>query len=272
MSFKILGNNIPWNNNYECHSKLLINRENLYYNITNILDDINPCDFAKKLNILQRIGSDSKSAEVFLLQVNENNMVIKVLPIINKNSIEKNENEMRIALSASNLVLERSSEHFPLVYFFDECQDVKFYNDKFNTESFTFQSFTFQKKLENESLKSHILISEIFKEDLYTYLQKNHLTIEIINQCLKAIYDLHFKLNVIHNDLHLKNFLVDFKEDKILIVIHDFGQSHFVSEYDIKLYGYDKLDINFFLESLLELEKEINISNEIIDYIKSLIF
>jgi hypothetical protein len=175
-----------------------------------------------------------------------------VLPIINSNSYDKNENELRIALSASNLVLERSSIYFPLVYMFDECLDTIFYNEEYNTKSKIYQK--------KDKYKSHILMSELANEDLYTYLYKNHSIlsnddwIELINHCLKAISDLHNKLNVIHNDLHLKNFLVIKYENHIIPLIHDFGSSEFVNYDEIKLYNYDKLDIEFFLNNLLEFD------------------
>jgi hypothetical protein len=241
-------------------------RTQKYERIIEYIDSIEPCDFVKNLKLLKRIGSDSKSAEVFLIEYDNNSrsntsialnnsrsntsIALKVLPIINSNSYDKNENELRIALSASNLVLERSSIYFPLVYMFDECFDTVFYNDEYNEKSQIYQKI--------DKYKSHILMSELADEDLYTYLVKNHSTlstedwIELINHCLKAISDLHNKLNVIHNDLHLRNFLVIKYENRIIPLIHDFGSSEFVSEDEIELYEYNKLDINFFLNNLLE--------------------
>ena len=260
---------VPWDkfeNVLPFENQTFETRKEKYDRIIDYIDNIEPCDFVKNLKVLQRIGSQSKSAEVFLIEYDSrcnasielNNsrcntsIALKVLPIINSNSYDKNENELRIALSASNLVLERSSIYFPLVYTFDECFDTIFYNDEYNTKSKIYQK--------KDKYKSHILMSELANEDLYTYLYKNHSTlsnddwIELINHCLKAISDLHNKLNVIHNDLHLKNFLVIKYENHIIPLIHDFGSSEFVNYDEIKLYNYDKLDIEFFLNNLLEFD------------------
>jgi hypothetical protein len=244
---KSINGKVLWSNDYEFkHSITYETRKEKYDRITNYLDYQ-----GYNLKISQRIGSASKSAEVYLGNLSniKENLALKVLPIINKNSYEKNENEIRAAVAASTLALERSSIYFPIVYSLNNqdclCNDIIFYNDEFNSKSREYQK--------NDIYGSHILLSELAKEDLYTYLHKNKDDVDwedLLKHCFKAIDDLHYKLNIVHNDLHLKNFLVI----SGIPLIHDFGNAEFVNEDEIRLYGYDKLDKNFFIENLLELD------------------
>ncbi len=264
---------VEWKNDYTYYPTFLNQRKVKYDKIIKYFDDSEPCQSVENLKVLQRIGSQSKSAEVFLLKIDniKESVALKVLPIIDSNSYIKNENEIRIAVSASNLVLEGSSIYFPLVYEFDNCENTIFYSDNFNIKSSIYQR-------RSGSYKSHILLSELAKEDLYTYLYKNmgiegskiseENFLKLIKRCLKAINDLHNKLNVLHNDLHLRNFLIIEYENDIIPLIHDFGSSEICTEFNLRLYELDKLDIEFFIERLLELEF---ISNDLKDKIKELV-
>jgi hypothetical protein len=298
---QINAENLQWSNDYKVPD--FSKRKDNYFAINKILDSIEPCDFgdkiARHLDVLQRIGSDSKSAEVYLLEIKEQSSTVplaalKVLPIFNSNSLDKNENEIRLALNASTLVLEGRSVYFPLVYFFDECMETIFQSKEFNTKSREYQNrinpvncvderntIPFVNYIDwsvNTPVKSNILISELAEEDLYVYLNKNHMNmsyedwVKLINHCLKAIDDMHIKLNIIHNDLHLRNFLIAKSENEIIPLIHDFGSSELVNYDEIKLYSYDKLDIDFFIVSLLEfIESKNNNNSLILEKVKSYI-
>lgn len=91
-----------------------------------------------KLDILKRIGSPSMSGEVYLLKCGDFKFVTKILPIISEKSVIENQNEIKIAIKASELVLTDQSEYFPIVYGSGICLETKwdkssrFYQDNNN--------------------------------------------------------------------------------------------------------------------------------------------
>ena len=118
-----------------------------------------------------------------------------------------------------------------------------------------------------EHISSDILFSEIASCDLFyfLYINNNDMNIEEYYQLLKhiflAIKDLHVKLNIVHNDLHLGNILIldsSVAKNKIIPLIHDFGksrESNFENLYD------RQHDIFYFLgqlENKFTLPKEIH--------------
>ncbi len=227
---------VKWNQNFNTESKS--KRFELYNKITNYIDDEeNSCNISKK--IISRIGSDSKNGEVYLGRIEKNAFAIKVLPIINDNSFDKNRNEITIAELASQMVLENRTVHFPIIYGYDLCENTIFHNDNFTIKS---------EKYQNDETKSHILIMELGWCDLNQYVKNCKISEGemkyIKNQCYEAIDDMHRLLGVCHNDLHLANFLLlPSKENKYgyIILIHDFGSSEFRKEYC-------NLDYEFFEE------------------------
>jgi hypothetical protein len=101
------------------------------------------------------------------------------------------------------------------------------------------------------NIRSGVLLSEILEYDLSYYLNTNTLSqkewIELLTHIFKAIEIMHTKYNILHNDLHLGNILIN---DKIPI-IHDFGKSR-ISKFDNH---YDKQhDVVYFLGQLLDRE------------------
>jgi serine/threonine protein kinase len=157
---------------------------------------------------------------------------MKMLPLNTKNAHELNQKEITIACEASQLVLETTSPHFPIVYDFGKCE--------------TFRGHKYKE------VSAHFLISERASCDLYQYLtnkfpSKERIQ-EIKKQCLQAIHDMHKHLGVCHNDLHLRNFLVmENDKQEVLILIHDFGKAEYRK-------SYLQLDFEFFEKEFQEFE------------------
>ncbi len=115
-----------------------------------------------------------------------------------------------------------------------------------------------------EHISSDILLSEIASCDLFYFLNNINMNIEEYYYLLKhiflAIRDLHVKLNIVHNDLHLGNILIldsSVPKNKIIPLIHDFGksrESNFENLYD------RQHDIFYFLS---QLENKFSLPKEI---------
>lgn len=206
-----------------------------YIKVTNIIDEYDLYDSV--INVNKRIGSKSQNAEVFLGSSLDREFAIKVLPIINDNSMEKNKNELIISDLASQLVLENRSIHFPIVYGYDGCQKTDFHNIELTNKSQIYQK---------GETKSHILLQELCLCDLKQYFEQNKYISEdeiryIKDQCYKAIDDMHNLMKVCHNDLHLGNFLLlpDNNKYGYIILICDFGLAEFRTthtELDYKMF------------------------------------
>ena len=225
---------VKWNEDFIYEKS---DRFTLYKNITSFIDnEENLCHLSKRIKY--RIGSPSQNGEVYMGKINTNGFALKVLPIINDNSYDKNENEIAISELASQMVLENRTIHFPIIYDYDLCENTVFYNEKFTLKS---------EKYQKSETKSHILIMELGCCDLKQYLKNNEISSSemsyIKKQCYEAIDDMHRLLGVCHNDLHLANFLLLPSEAKYgyIILIHDFGSSEFRKEYC-------NLDYEFFEE------------------------
>jgi len=186
-----------------------------YIKCTKILDQNNDIS-----NIIKRIGSSSQNGEVYLTK---DNIAIKAIA----NSYP---NEIEIAIHLSQLVLERRSCHFPVVFGYSRDKNFIFQNEKFN------QVDRIANLLYSEASKCDLdqYIKSLTKEEFN--LQKNY----IYSQCMEAISDLH-SVGICHNDLHLRNFLVlpyECKEGYI-ILITDFGTAEYRRVYQ-------ELDYEFF--------------------------
>jgi len=249
-----LQSNLIWKKN-ECEDiNFDFNSQfNRYIQATKFIDNLESkeSDLCKyiNLNLKERIGSESQYGEVYNNTIP--NSVIKLLPLVNKNSYDMNQNEIDIATRASQLVLERISPHFPIVYDFGFCEN--------------FSGFKYK------DISSHFLISEKASCDLHTYInwfrkilnfsesldfkQKEKILSDIKKQCLKAISDMHKYLSVCHNDLHLRNFLVmkndlNFSNQNILILIHDFGKAEYRENYQELDYEYFEKEFSEAIENL----------------------
>jgi hypothetical protein len=257
-------------------------------------------DFSCKLDISSRIGSASTMGEVYKINIDIHNinyvLAAKILPILSDKSFKSNENEIRLAVEASESVLKGESAYFPIVYGFNECEETYFYgkspnNLNFYERSLRYQQFQYlyssitSKELKNKvmefkkSLKSpelvlnylqskeknlklslptkvssHLLFSELASYDMNFYLETYRLSFEdicdILQKIFKAIQDLHMKLNILHNDLHLGNILIleEIENDSVIEtpLIHDFGSSEKLDFSKITQRERAK-DINYFM-------------------------
>ena len=317
-------------------------------------DNFNSCS----INVNHRLGSESTKGEVYKtsLKIEDESieMATKILPILSDKSIEDNENEIRLALEASELILKGESIYFPIVYNFAICEETNFYNNKDYKLSFYERSLRYQqfhrisssvlqvfedleiidsnfeslKKLKDETLNkilefkrslkspeftleyiikklenydintniqkginsltetnlnikisSHLLFSEIASYDLNYYLNNFKLSYDdlydILYKIFNAINDLHTKLNILHNDLHLGNILIleivninedDFSKSQLIEIplIHDFGNSRKVNFE--KIHKQDRIkDILYFMGQFRDRLKDLNYIDEMIE-------
>jgi serine/threonine protein kinase len=275
--------------------EMISSRKELIENLNISQDDTHLCN----INTNKRIGSESTMAQVFEVEINNYPVAVKVLPITSKESYSQIENEVNLARLASQFVLEDKSIYFPIVYGGILCPETYFYNGAYYEKSRRFQEYEYLLSLTNDEkkisqilsykkkfvdasvvakkvflakdllftgkVKAYLLFSELASYDLKYYLQHNTLTIELIKDIFKAIYDLHTKLNIVHNDLHLGNILIKGNQGNLVPLIHDFGKSYisdFESEYD------RKDDLLHILNKLIELNNNLGIFNPLVkDYL-----
>lgn len=199
-----------------------------------------------------RIGSESSEGEVYrvkytiprgVMQGYEVLGAFKIMPILTPESAQKNQNEIDLAVKASNLVKKGKSPYFPLVYTAGHCPDVTFYSqskftepswkyacmtkiyDAYPTKTRRIQALekqgisipTMLKQLGDEHLCDQLtipadfLFSELANEDLYSWGHKRHTVAtwkKVLSSVVTGIYHLHFYLKECHNDLHLGNVLI----------------------------------------------------------------
>jgi hypothetical protein len=281
--------------------------------------DISSYDFSCELNISSRIGSVSTMGEVYKISVNiqelEKFIAVKILPILSDKSFKSNENEIRLALEVSELVIKGESIYFPIVYNFAECEETHFYGNRTNSLNFYERSLRYQQfqtlynsnisiELKNKVMEfkkalkssefvfeylknnskdlnitslptkvaSHLLFSELASYDLNFYLENYRLSfkdmIDILYKIFLAIQDLHTKLNILHNDLHLGNILImeEIIDDSVIEtpLIHDFGNSEKINFN--KLSHRDRIkDINYFMSHFWDKVKILYPEDEIKD-------
>lgn len=257
------------------------------------------------IQIVERIGSESSSAEVYKLKVGEYpEMAGKILPIISDESIRNNLNEIEIAQYLSDL----NDPHFPFVYGSSYCENTIYSeNSLFVEDSYRYFLYrnlitpslsTSQKKrllhkcrVENlDSLKSefgdvpigsHVLLSSLSFCDLRSFPQcfsdiviTENIWEYIIIEILKTIKLLNEDLNIMHGDLHMGNILLNVTVNNELSVpvIHDFGKSKKMDEWSM----YDRItDVGTFFNDLLinpfipeKIKNKISILNNYVDEVK----
>lgn len=214
-------------------------------------DEKSECDI--HIKVLNRIGSSSSAGEVYKVILDGENVAAKVLPILNDKDFDINQNEIKIAKMASELVKKGISPYFPIVYGSAFCKNTKYSKDsKFKKESdlyhlrkhlrtqiedrmkqkrFMISTRQLDKKkdiinksnLDNPNLDytvtSNVLISELAWGDVGSFVGEYKDKISdfnwavIISYVLEGIRDMQKYLNVVHEDLHQGNVLMMLFED-----------------------------------------------------------
>jgi hypothetical protein len=103
----------------------------------------------------------------------------------------------------------------------------------------------------NIKVKSHIILSELCSYDLHFYLKNFPINSEeifyLLYDIFSGIYDLHIKLNILHNELCVENILI--RDGKLKIpMISDFGEAEKIDYFTASHYLRCK-DILNFIES-----------------------
>lgn len=223
-------------------------------------DNLSVCNylFSRETMIPQyRIGSESSEGEVYRVKYTIPRGILtgydllgafKIMPILTSESGVKNQNEIDLAVKASDLVKEGKSAYFPLVYTSGHCPDVTFYpgevgrGSKFTQPSWNYACMSkiydaYPSKtrriqaLERQgtsipdilsqlgddhlcdklTIPADFLFSELANEDLYSWGHKRHTIAtwkQVLSSVITGMYHLHSYLGYCHNDLHLGNILI----------------------------------------------------------------
>ena len=220
-------------NHRPCIAKTLKEYENL---------NIKKCDF----EIIERIGSEGTMSVVYNVNIDGYNFALKILPIVDKYSIETNEEEIMFAKIMSDNVRDGDCDYFPVVIDSGYCHHFE-YADQNDT----------WRKLSKEYMESisnykdtpiNYLISELGTMDLYNWIdyyykeKKLYYFIWNVLQGIKCLQE----NNIYHGDLHLYNILI-IKRNNCgeIACIHDFGRSRYILSDNDYL-----LDYKFFIRTL----------------------
>ena len=162
------------------------------------------CDIFKHLKILQRIGSDSVYATVWLANFNSPDLNV-TFAIKVQRDVKKSEAEAKISY-----FLEQWFDYFLLMYYNIRCEKIV---------------------LSGVSYSGMFMFMEVAMSDLrqlikYQNVTKSELVMYVLNVCDSVeIMATNF---IFHGDLHLGNVFLVKREGNIKAVIGDFGESQYV--------------------------------------------
>ena len=162
------------------------------------------CDIFKHLKILQRIGSDSVYATVWLANFNSPDLNVSFAIKVQKD-VKKSEAEAKISY-----FLEQWFDYFLLMYYNIRCEKIL---------------------LSGVSYSGMFMFMEVAMSDLrqlikYQNVTKSELVSYVLNVCDSVeIMAINF---IFHGDLHLGNVFLVKREGNIRAVIGDFGESQYV--------------------------------------------
>ena len=162
------------------------------------------CDIFKYLKILQRIGSDSVYATVWLANFNSPDLNVSFAIKVQKD-VKKSEAEAKISY-----FLEQWFDYFLLMYYNIRCEKIL---------------------LSGISYSGMFMFMEVAMSDLrqlikYQNVTKSELIMYVLNVCDSVeIMATNF---IFHGDLHLGNVFLVKREGGIRAVIGDFGESQYV--------------------------------------------
>lgn len=216
-----------------------------------------------RLQILNRIGSNSTAGEVYRVRLDAECAALKIMPRINAKSNQTNTNEIKLAVKVSEAVKSGQTVYFPMIFAHGVCGDTEF--DPASTFIDAAHAFATQqmlvsmletkrervrfiaetRRMRAQQMCEHILnlkkditlpgkvpipsdhiISELADADLLVVIRESpdpDFIRTLISKSFEAAEFLNGTLRIIHNDLHLGNVLV-FTEMYIPL-IHDFGKS-----------------------------------------------
>lgn len=221
---------------------------------------------SQKIEILERIGSESAEGEVYRIKYGDMEFALKLMPRMYKDSENKNFKEIEIANLASQY-----PDYFPMTFAYGFCPNSSYYIGKskisafiaktveYNTISNILQSITskiVRKRFEadyrngmtiNELKKKYLidnvpnensiqvdfLISELANGDLGNWCkvkQDIQYWRKILIDVIFGIYYLTVMIGKVHPDLHLGNILILKGENDIRALIHDFGRCYAVDK------------------------------------------
>lgn len=165
------------------------------------------CNF----DIVERIGSPSTAGIVYKLK---NGHALKIMPIIDMNSISDNEREIMIATIAS----DSESPYFLRVYGSGSCENFIYSKHE---ETFRILSLAYDGKCE-----VNYLISELGLMDLNSWMTRydEDMVPVFVREVIEGIIWLQ-EHNIIHSDLHIYNVLIVKRDNRLSACIHDFGLS-----------------------------------------------
>ena len=162
------------------------------------------CDIFKHLKILQRIGSDSLYATVWLASFNSPDLNV-TFAIKVQRDIQKSEAEAKISY-----FLEQWFDNFLLMYYNIRC-------DKISLSGVSYSGMFMFMEVAMSDLRQLIKYQNVTKSELITYILQVCESVEIM--ATNFLY---------HGDLHLGNVFLVKRESGIKAVIGDFGESRFV--------------------------------------------
>ena len=162
------------------------------------------CDIFKHLKILQRIGSDSVYATVWLANFNSPDLNV-TFAIKVQRDVKKSEAEAKISY-----FLEKWFDYFLLMYYNIRCEKIVL-------SGISYSGMFMFMEVAMSDLRQLIKYSNVTKSELVSY---------VLNVCDSVeIMATNF---IFHGDLHLGNVFLVKREGGIRAVIGDFGESQYV--------------------------------------------
>lgn len=233
--------------------------DNAYF--CGVLDDISNFE---EIEILGRIGSPSRDAEVYRIKFQGLDFAMKMMPRIDNDSELKNRNEIQTAIEAS-----KYSIYFPITFAYGYCPDSSYYISANNEKSSfipkaieyssinkilvsidnknTKKRFEYDYRngmtiselknkynldeCENNTIQVDFLISELANGDLGNWMTKSREILDwkkVLTDVITGIYYMTTQLKIVHPDLHPGNVLIIREKENIKALIHDFGRCYFL--------------------------------------------
>lgn len=161
-------------------------------NIGSICSDNWSYNNKSKIEIIERIGSESSQGEVYRLKIKDFEFAGKILPIISDKSKEDNDNEISIAKQLSEEVKQKRTIYFPIVYDSGFCEKTVFNkNSLFYEDSYKYSLINYlcQKENMNSACKKRI-----------THQFKN-LTVEEIKRLYPEFHDINIQSQVLFSEI-----------------------------------------------------------------------